>query len=250
MSDVLPARVIYLRVCLRWLSGVLLLAAAWAFVIYMNAPWAASYVMAAAIGWILYRLARANASGIALWCLAVVAVGTTCGVLPGSEADGLMALCSLTGVILLLASATAFLAAALKDRIHRGGNCAGCNLALFTLIAWVAGYAGINSRVRHQDAVQRTTETIIELHKLAAEVESIRARLGRLPNDEMELVALRQKPMPTFYRNFQIGYRLDRDRYYLTCSLSDFWDCHWDLFGWIVSYYGPNAPRRMQIILF
>lgn len=255
MSDVLSASTVCRRVCLRWLSGVLLLAAssavAWVLVVHANLPWVASYVLAAAIGWTLYRLARVNTAGVILWCLAVVTTSTSCWALPHGDEGALMALCGVTGSILFVASTIVYLIAALKDRTRRGRNCACCNLALFTWIAWSASCASIGSRLRHQEAVQHTTETIITLHKLAADVESIRARLGRLPTDEKELVALRQKPMPLFYIQYQIGYqRVDQDRYHLTCSLSDFWDRHRDLFGWIVLYDGPAAPRRMQVILF
>jgi hypothetical protein len=74
MSGVPSARTVCLRLCLRWLSGLVLLAAAsavaWALVVYLNVPWGASYVLAAAVGWTLSRLAHANTAGIVLWCLA------------------------------------------------------------------------------------------------------------------------------------------------------------------------------------
>lgn len=255
MSDDRTAIAPYARHCLTLLSMALPLAAAsvvaWALVVYVNVPWAAAYVMAAAIGWALYRHAHVSSLGILLWCLAVAARATDCWLLLPGEEIWFPTLCEMTGAVLFFASSIAFLVAAWKHRPHRMGNCACCNLALFTLIAWSAGYATIGSRLRHQEAVQHTTDILVTLHNLAAEIEVIRSRLGRIPNDEEEFVALRRKPMPAYYSHYQIRYGLlDKDRYRLSCSLNSFWGHHWDLFGWNVAYHGPNEPRRVRVILF
>jgi hypothetical protein len=238
--------------------GLLIVTAAsavtWWLVAHMDLAWLASYVMAAAIGWVLYRLARVNTVGIVLWCLAVVVLGTGLWALPTGKVDGLRVFCALTWLLSVVASSIVFFVAGVKDRTHRGRNCACCDLALFTLIGWIiicVICANVQSQVRRQEDAQQTTETLIKLHKLATEIESFRARLGRLPKDEEELVALRGEPMPTFYQQFAIHYkRLGGDRYELTCSLRSFWGYGWDLWGWHVAYYGCNSPRRIQVILF
>jgi hypothetical protein len=89
------------------------------------------------------------------------------------------------------------------------------------------------------------------MHKLGAEIEAIRARIGRLPNDEQELVALRGQPMPPYFRAYQTHYyRHNKDAYRIDAMVPDFWGNHGDIFGWIVHYSGPGSPRPFWVILF
>ena len=242
------------RVCPGWLLGISILAAAsavaWAMVVYADAPWFASCVLTAAVGGILHRLARVNTAGIVIWSM--VALSTASSVCLPDVAFGLLALlCTLAAMVLSAISVIVFLVAAAKDRTRRGRNCACCNLVLFTLVVGATSGAKISGHLRHQEAARHTTETLVKLNKLGVEIESIRSRLGRLPKDEEELVALRGRPMPTFREQFQIHYsRCDGDHYYLECCVNDFWGRAWDIMGWIVYYHGPNSPRRIQVVSF
>ncbi|HVX60596.1 MAG TPA: hypothetical protein VHC19_08340, partial [Pirellulales bacterium] len=99
--------------------------------------------------------------------------------------------------------------------------------------------------------VQQTTDQFISLYKLTAEIESIRARTGRLPKDERELIALRGQPISTNGESAVLSYkRLDEDHYRLDCVLQNFWGRQRDTIGWIVRYYGPKTPRRVRVVLF
>jgi hypothetical protein len=243
---------------LRWLLGLSVLVAAaavaWLLAAYVHAPWLASCVLVAAIGWVLYRLAHVSRVGIVLWCLAAV-VGAACCCLVLSTTEITIPFAPLlygaVWAVFSFASSIAFLVAALRTRTRRGRNCACCMLLLVTLIACNFTCGKIANHRCQQHAVQHTNETFIKLNALATEIESIRATLKRLPDDEKELVKLRGKPMPTFYRHYQIRYeRLEKDHYYLTCSLSDFWGHAWDFWPWIVQYNDPASPRRIHAILF
>lgn len=151
----------------------------------------------------------------------------------------------------MIAGMVVFLVAASKDRRHRAVNCAGCMMILFTWLISVSTAAAIREHLDYQERVEKTTHTIITLHQLSAEIEAFRERLGRLPDNEDELVELRGQPMPPFYKNYRISYqRCSKDEYYLSCSISDFWGQHWDLFGWIFMFYGPNSTQRLHAILF
>jgi len=104
------------------------------------------------------------------------------------------------------------------------------------------------------DNVQETRKLISTLHGLTAEIETLRSQMGRLPRDEAELVALRGRPMPpSHFGHGLISYQRDAGRdgldgdYHLECMASHFWGCHWDIFGWIILYYGPNASRRFHV---
>ena len=102
-----------------------------------------------------------------------------------------------------------------------------------------------------QREIQETTNTLITLHQLAGEVEAIRARIGRLPGSEGELVELRGKPMPTYYLNYCIHYyRSSPEDYSLSACVNNFWGADWDIFGYILHCYGPTSPRRVRAELF
>jgi hypothetical protein len=86
---------------------------------------------------------------------------------------------------------------------------------------------------------------------LGNEVESFLSQNGRLPNDEAELVAFRGKPMPPFHDKYCYRYkRTNGDEYSIECTMSDAWGKHWDLFGYIILYYGPKSPERIHAMLF
>ncbi|MCX5682078.1 MAG: hypothetical protein NT049_00100, partial [Planctomycetota bacterium] len=70
--------------------------------------------------------------------------------------------------------------------------------------------------------------------------------------DEEELVQLRGKPMPTFgLGHYPIHYYRSSDLdYQLNFSFRSFWGYRWDIFGYVASYYGPNATPRLFVDLF
>jgi hypothetical protein len=238
-----------------WLYGALILLAACTaarlLVAYVNSPLSASWVLIAAVGWVLYRIARASTVGTVLWCVGAAALGAgTWAPLP-EDAEGRMVLLGVLGVLLPFVSSIVFLVTASRRRVGRVQNCGGCVLALFTLIIWLAAAKAIHDCRERVSSAEQTTKTLIQLHKLADEVETIRTRLGRLPANEAELVRLRGEPLPYHYSHFRIRYiRRDGDGYALTCGLSDFWGSHWDIFPWIFDYYGPQSTQRLRAIVF
>lgn len=256
MSEVQSRRTAFRSLCLRWLFGVFILAivggAAWLLAARAALPWVSAYVLALAVAGVLHRLARLSEAGVVLWALSVLAFSTGhWAATVGGELGRIAELCLLSALILWVASCIAFLVAAAKDQARRAGNCAGFNLALFSLIAWFVVGNSIHGPILRQREVQQTTEELIELHKLAAEVESIRKRNGLLPKDEKEFAAKSSASMNSTGQDRRSGYvRYDENRYRLLGSLGHFWGRHHDLFGWIVYHYGPNSPRRMRVVPF
>jgi len=121
-------------------------------------------------------------------------------------------LLSFIGFVSMIAGMVVFLVAASKARRGRAVNCAGCMLILFIWLTFGGAAAEIINRLECQNRVENTTHTIIKLHQLAAEIEAFRERLGRLPDDEEELVQLRGQPMPTYYKDYCIRSALSEKR--------------------------------------
>ena len=115
-------------------------------------------------------------------------------------------------------------------------------LVLFTvLLFWFPGLTLKMYRYRW-DAMQETRHKILVLHCLAGDIEAIRARLGRVPNDEAELVALRGKPMPHDVVYLNRG----KSNFMLFVWIPQAWGCR-DPFGLGLLFYGPNRVPRLQL---
>jgi hypothetical protein len=208
-------------------------------------------VLILAAGWALHRFARASARGTILWCAAAVAMSVVGWTATGGDAEMIREVCALVWLLLSLVSGIIFLIVAARQSAGRVGNCAGCALALFTIIVPLAAGGAAQSRLHRIEQVRRTARMILIFHRLGAEVEAIRTRLGRLPADEEELVRLRGKPMPPDGEKYRIRYyRRDEKQYDMSYNAADFWGRHWDLFGWIFHYYGPSSPQRLHAELF
>ena len=124
-------------------------------------------------------------------------------------------------------------------------------LAFSTLVICCTAVAAFRGHLSYLKEVRETTQILIELHKMGNEVEKIKLQLGRLPNNEEEFVRLRGKPMPTNGQFKTIDYyKLDSDHYQLGSDLRSFWGRDRDLFGYILSYYGPKSTRRLEADLF
>jgi hypothetical protein len=159
-------------------------------------------------------------------------------------------MCGRAGLLLALASSIFFLVVAAKNRSREAANCNGCALALSTLLAWVVIAGNMRGELRRQDEVQETTRMLVAVYELAHDVDSIRARLGRLPADQKEFVQLRGEPIPrlgvrsiSYFRDSEPDYRLD-------FMLGGFWGDRRDLFGYVAWYSGPNANPRLHVDLF
>ena len=148
----------------------------------------------------------------------------------------------LAGIPLLLASGIVFLVAAVRNRVRPTWNCALCNLALFTLIVWLLVGDKVAGYLNRRGEERKTNVTFAELNKLGREIEAIHARLGRLPRDEEELVALRRNPMPEYFIYAPRG----DDRFLLICSLPRFWGRGAPVW-WEVVYFGPGSQRKIMI---
>jgi hypothetical protein len=255
MIQVASNRVGFRRLCWRWFVGIAMLTAVagftWLLTIHVGAPWMAGYVIALGVSAFLYQFARLNGAGVLLWGLAISAIDTGYWTLTIDDEGNSGPFCVLTGLALLVASGIVFLVAAVTDRTRRGRNCAGCNVALFTLIAWFVIVRGITNHIYAEQQVQRTTDSLIALYKLGNEIDAFQARMGRIPKDEKELVAIWGKPLSPLGQHPRISYRRHgEDHYDLLCIFGHFWGRHWDIFGWNVSYDGPHSPRRMRVVPF
>jgi hypothetical protein len=245
-----------------WLIALTLLgvvaAMAWLLATQGERPIPASCMMIAAMGGILWRLGGANAWGTLLWGLAAAVLSAGFWT-PASLHEFLfpssMAFTT-GGVLLSLPAGIIFLVASIKSQSRCAGNCAGFMMVVFTLaIYWTSG-STMRTYRSGPEAVQETRQLISILHRLAADIEKFRSERGRLPRDEAELIALRNKPMPRYYQDYRIGYSQQGSHdgsdgdYYLECGASQFWGHHWDIFPWIFLFYGPHATQRLQVILF
>lgn len=240
----------------RWAWRVALAMVTTAFIgwLAVGAGWPhfAALLAATLIAYVLFRFARVNGYGLALWLVGIVLViSFSCVLHNGWFIRGLEAFCGFVMIVLMLISCAVFLVAAVDDQTRRGRHCAACVMVVSSVFIPASCAATFVRNAHYLKSVALTTETLLTLNRLSIEIEAIRARLGRLPKGEQELVTLRGAPMPTFYEDFQIRYeRRDEQDYILSCTLNSFWGHGWDLFGWDLYYRGPDAPRRIQVILF
>jgi hypothetical protein len=231
-------------------------AAAWALTTYARSPIAASCLTIVAICWTLFRFGRANLWGVVLWGFAAAILSAGFWTPETSESDhGLFVIprgvvLGAGGFLLSLPAGIVFLFASVKNRSRCAGNCAGSMIVLFTFVVYCTAGSAMRTHRVGPEFVQETRQLLLTLHRLSAEIEAIRARTGRLPKDEAELVVLRGKPMPPFYHDYCVHYSREGDSYRLDCSASHFWGRSWDFFPWIFCYYGPDSPQRLQAISF
>jgi hypothetical protein len=114
----------------------------------------------------------------------------------------------------------------------------------------IAGMSAYNMQCCREgpEAIQETRQLIVKLHRLSAEIEAIRAKTGRLPKDETELVALRGKLLPPCSDNYPPSYyRDDRGGYSLNGYVTYFWGRGW---GCVFCYYGSDAAQRLHVESF
>jgi hypothetical protein len=203
------------------------------------AAWIAAYRMGCdKIGALLWCLA----AGLCLWPLCIVMSGGTSEELARQPPVGLI------GVPLVIAAVLRFLWA--RQTSARGPNAAMIVVAVFTLVI-PAMVGSMISRTRQYHAdYQQTTEVLVGLHRLAAEVEAFRATRGRLPKDEAEFVAWRGRPMPDPGRYGRASYSLVGDEYMLHSAVQQFWEHGWDFFGYDVYSRGPRSRERIEVEIF
>jgi hypothetical protein len=115
-------------------------------------------------------------------------------------------------------------------------------LVLFTVLIYCLPGGTLKTYRHRREATQETRQTILVLHCLAGDIEAIGTRLGRVPNDEAELVALRGKPMPHHVAYVNQG----KSNFVLTVWIPQAWGWR-DMFGWGLDFYGPNDVPRLQI---
>ena len=166
--------------------------------IYAGQPVLASCLIIAAIGYSLWFVG-ANTPGIVLWI--VGAPMLSAAVWTASNRDWWnflppQILLTLGGFLLCLPAGICFLLASIKNRGRCAANCGGCMLVVFTVAIFSFPGCTLKTYRDTRDDKQGGRQTILALHRLIGDIEAIRARLGRVPNDEAELVTLRGKPMP------------------------------------------------------
>jgi hypothetical protein len=228
--------------------------AAWLLTVYAHAPIVAAWLVIAAVGWMLSRFGKASVLGIIVWIAAAAVLSA--GFWTPVSFHGLFFFPSsfaftAGGLLLSLPAGIIFLIASIKNQPRCAGNCAGCMIVLFTFVIYCTSGSTMQTHRFGPESIQETRQMILTMHRLSAEIEAIRAKTGRLPKDEAELVALRGKPMPPYRGDYRVSYqRNDQGGYNLNCCASHFWGRGWDIFGWILIFHGPDAVQRLQAILF
>ena len=237
-----------------WLSVPLGLAvvgvAAWLLTTYAHLPIVATWLVFVAVGWVLYRNAKASVAGVAL-CVAAVAVAITGYGLTALFGDPEGRIASFLGVlagIMYLLGGLVFFIASLRNRTRCAGNCAGFMIVFFSIVISAMSACTQRDYRAGPQAIQETRELILTLHRLSAEIDAARAKTGRLPKDEAELVTLRGKPLPTHSSNYHVRYLQDNDGgYYLEGYVTYLWGGGW---GWVYCFYGSDAAQRLHVESF
>jgi hypothetical protein len=215
----------------------------------------AAWLTASAAGWIAAFLLGCDKIGTLLWCLgAALTSGPLCIVITHGTSDDIARekLVAIAGFLLLIVAAFRFLLrASRKTAAARGPNAAMVVVTVFTLIIPVVIGAMI-SRVRgYEEEYQETTQMLIAIDRVGADVEAFRVARGKLPADEGELVAWRGAPMPTWGRHGAVRYHLaSNNTYYLESMANSFWGRGWDIFGYIVTSGGPKSNTPIHVELF
>ena len=233
---------------------------AWLVTVHSRVPTLAAWLAVVAVGWILYRFDWANRLGAVLLCIsAAIILGLWLAASTPLEQQWVQ-IAQFVGTgasLLFFATGILFFIASIKVPKRCAGNCAGFMIVFFSVVIPAVSAYTIQSRRKTPEAVQETRQMLLTLHRLTAEIEAIHAKTGRYPANEAELVALRGKPMPQYHRTFRISYDRPgtdsyrkRGEYHLECSASRFWGKHWDLFGWIFHFYGPDATQRVYVETF
>jgi hypothetical protein len=200
-----------------------------------------TFVAVVGVVWILlYRFAHLGELGLAFWCAGVTGISLAVA-LSKSVGEFPSGILSVFSVLLIPAAAIAFLVAASKSPPGRVANCAGCVIAIFTLVLPLAASHVMSSRLGGIPERQRVNRTLILLHQLGADVEVFRNRHGRFPKDEAELVSFRGKPMPVYRGDSRVTYCLHADGSY---------ELHCMIYDWIIQYYGPHSPQRIHAEFF
>jgi hypothetical protein len=227
-------------------------ALAYLLIAVWNQPLPAAWIAAGVIGWLLFGWARLNRWGVVLWCLAAAALCTALGDMlnPASDVAATQLLIPI-GLLSSTTSAIIFLVAGVKNQAKRGRNIAGVTIVIGSLIFFAKEASSIRAPLSDLEAIQQTTKTLLDLHRLGNEVEAFRVKFGRIPQSEEEFVQCRGKPMPPFQNEFRYHYcKQSDDQYHLSCCVSGAWGRDCDIFGYILLYYGPAPPPRIDVELF
>jgi hypothetical protein len=233
----------------------------WLLAAYSHSPLSAVWVVIAGLGWLLYRFGKASIFAVALlWVTAatMLALGLCQPILLGQPWLRIGQFLGTAAFLVFLAAGLSFLIASLKDRAQCVGNCAGFMVVFFSVVIAAASAYNVYCYRRGPETVQETRQMLLTLHRLTMEIEAIHAKTGRYPANEVELVALRGKPMPQYHRLFRISYDRpgpddyrSRGAYHLQCGTTHFWEDHWDtIFPWIFHFYGADAVQRVCVETF
>jgi len=149
---------------------------------------------------------------------------------------------ALFGLLLSLPAGVVFLYVSIKNQERCAANCAGCMLTLFTVVIFCFPAMSLKIYCSDRDDKKETRRTIVALHCLSCDANAIFARLGRVPNDDAELVSLRGKSMPSriFYAN------QGNDKYVIFGGVHKVWGYN-DPWGVGLMYFGMNDAQRLRI---
>jgi hypothetical protein len=226
---------------------------AYLLVVVWGHPLPATWIVICIAGWMLVFFGQLNRWGILFWCLTAMSLSAALqnSLASASQGNGVPQPLHFLIPVFTLAGMMAFLVAAGRNHMYRGRNFGGIALIVATFICGGIKHSSISNHLDSQEAILQTTQMLIDLHRLGNEVESFRSKFNRLPVNEAEFVRFRGKPMPPYHGKYCYSYQeMGAEDYNITCCIFDAWGRHWDLFGYIMLYYGPNSTERIHAVLF
>jgi len=215
---------------------------------YVDSPILASCMFTGVVGWFLSRWVGLNFWGVLFWCSALVLSYAMSWEKATTALHGTANTQVLLAVEMLCvgASMVCFFVASMRNQKKRKRNVIGVVLAILVLISFAGKTTGTPRQNAYLEAVRKTTQTLIGFHQLGNEVEALRAKLGRLPNNEEEFVRLRGEAMPVYSGTHCYHYsHADGTHYQISCCMNCIWGIGFDLLGYHVCYYGPASTERI-----
>lgn len=178
----------------------LIAALAAAIAVYLDAVEAIPLVVFPCLAWLVWKRLAVSPIGLAFWAASLELMTWALAIAGRSEGNvfDLIPCTVLTFAALacIVAAVTTMLISAWRWRTLRRWNLLGAALAPVAAVLLVCAVHPLFHGARHLRIARYFHENRATLQALIDDVDAISQRLGRVPKDEDELVALRKQPMP------------------------------------------------------
>jgi hypothetical protein len=184
------------RVALVGLIAVL----AAAIAVYLDAVEAIPLVVFPCLAWLMWKGLGVTAIGLAFWAASLELM--SCALAIGARSEGNIfavipfTMLTFAALACILAAVITMLISAWRYRPLRRWNLLGAVLAPVAAVLLVCAVHPLFHGARHLRIARYFHENRATLQALIDDVDVISRRLGRVPRNEAELVALRKQPMP------------------------------------------------------